>query len=93
MMDCSGSGPVCGQTVCADNEICENGVCVFGIVLDGGNGEDNSGPCQNDQDCPSGEICTEEDSDPPNLCIFPLSCETDRDCQTGLSCGDDGVCR
>lgn len=87
----SDDGVACGNGFCSSGEVCEDGVCVLGLFIDGSE-EDNEG-CQEDSDCPREKVCTDGDSRPASTCITALNCEVDQDCQTGLQCGNDGHCR
>lgn len=86
----SDEGPVCGDTVCNSNEVCEDGQCVLALIIEPA--EEELG-CRDDGDCSRNEVCTQEDSDPPSSCIPRLPCDYNRDCQLGLTCHEDGLCR
>ena len=86
---CSTDNVPCGNTTCGAGEVCESGECVLALHI---SGEDSEEGCFHDSDCPKGQVCTLETSDPANTCIPRLPCDRDSDCQSGLTCGPDGLC-
>ncbi len=87
---CSTDNTPCGNTTCGSGEVCESGFCVLALNI---SGSDEEELCHLDEDCPKGQVCTLEDSDPAMTCIPRLPCQKEFDCQSGLTCGDDGLCR
>jgi len=85
----SDEGPVCGNTVCSSNEVCEDSVCVLGLFIGG----DEETGCEKDDECENNQVCTGPDSDPPGTCIPYLDCDSNSDCQSGLTCDAEGACR